>query len=560
MLNRLGLSAKILTGLSLLVVVLIAAGAMTVTRLRDLAATTAMTRHTYAVIAAASGAREEMINRETGLRGFLISGDDASLAPYRSGGTGFTARVELLRRLTADNPAQQARIAGLQREAEDWARNVAERAIALMRDPATREAARAIEANGEGRRQFDAFRALAAEILAEEERLLVQRAASYEASSERAQFVTIASAVVTMLLTGLFAYVLHLVVTRPIIGMTAAMRSLAADDLSVQVPSANRGDEIGAMAKAVQVFKDNGLAMRSMAEQARRAATAAEAEKKAAMRDLAGRFEAQIGRIVANVSAGAGEMRTVSQTVASNAETANRQAAAVNISTHEASANVQTVAASAEEMAASVAEISRQVTASSAMASRAVEQSRRTDDKVQGLSIAAQEIGAVVRLIGDIAGQTNLLALNATIEAARAGEAGKGFAVVASEVKQLAAQTAKATGDIGAKVAEMQTATADAVEAIRAIGVAIGEMSAVATAIAAAVEEQGAATEEIARSVQQAARGTQEVTSHIHGVAQASGETGAAATQMQASANSLAAEADRLRVEVDSFLSNVRVA
>ncbi len=558
--KSIGLSAKILIGLSCLVVILISVGSLTVMGLRDLTVTTGLTKHTHEVIAGATGAREAMVNRETGLRGYLISGNEASLGPYVAGGTAFSTQIERIRRLTVDNPAQQARIAAMQREAEDWTRNVAERAIGLMREPMTRSAALAIEANGEGRRMFDAFRAQAAAVVAEEERLLVLRQASYEASNDHAQLIASIGSVAAVLLTGIIGVLLHRMVTRPIVAMTAAMGRLAANDLSVLVPASDRADEIGAMAKALQTFKDNALAMLALAKEVKETEARAATEKQAIMRGIADRFESQVGSIVATVSVSAVEMRNAANAVAGNVDSSSQQAAAVSTATEEASANVQTVAAAAEEMTATVLEISRQVSVSNEMAGRAVEQSRHTDKKVQGLSLAAQEIGDVVRLIGDIAAQTNLLALNATIEAARAGEAGKGFAVVASEVKQLATQTAKATGDIGAKVSEMQVATSEAVEAIRAISEAIDEMSAVAIAITAAVEEQSATTKEIARSVHEAAKGTQEVSSHIRGVAKASGDTGTAAAQLQATASKLSEQAGGLQREVVDFLLNVRAA
>jgi methyl-accepting chemotaxis protein len=346
----------------------------------------------------------------------------------------------------------------------------------------------------------------------------------------------------------------------PVTGMTSAMTELAAGKLETEIPARENTDEIGAMAKAVQVFKDNAIAVKRMEEEAKAAAIKAEAEKKAAMRKLADDFETAIGGVVQAVSAAATEMQGSAKSLTATADLTSRQATTVSAATEQASANVQTVAAATEELAASVSEISRQVGTSSGIASRAVEQARETDTKMQGLSAAANEIGDVVRLIGDIAGQTNLLALNATIEAARAGEAGKGFAVVASEVKNLAAQTAKATEEIGAKVGEMQAVTAASVAAIRSISETITEMSGIASSIASAVEEQGAATQEIARNVQEAARGTQDVASNIGGVTEASAETGAAANQMLGAAGELADQAAMLRREVDRFLGDVRAA
>jgi methyl-accepting chemotaxis protein len=356
------------------------------------------------------------------------------------------------------------------------------------------------------------------------------------------------------------AWLIGRTISGPITRMTAAMAALAEGRLDTEIPARANRDEIGAMAKAVQVFKDNALAVRRMEVEAKQAAEAAEAEQKAAMLKLADDFQATVGGIVRGVASAATEMQGSAQSLSTTAERASRQAEAVSAATEEAAGNVQTVAAASEELAASVAEISRQVTASAQIAQKAVSEAQATDAKVQSLAAAATQIDDVVRLISDIAGRTNLLALNATIEAARAGDAGKGFAVVASEVKTLATQTAKATQEIGAKVAEMQSATNDSVGAIRGIGETIVEIAGIAASIASAVEEQGAATREIARSVQQAARGTQEISSNIGDVTHASAETGSASARMLGSAGVLSKQAETLRREVDGFLANIRAA
>jgi methyl-accepting chemotaxis protein len=373
----------------------------------------------------------------------------------------------------------------------------------------------------------------------------------------RASVITTAVAV---LLGGLLAWLIGRGIAGPVRRMTAAMTDLAGGKLDVDIPARDNRDEIGAMAKAVQVFKDNAIAVKQLEEEQKAAAIRAEAEKKAAMVKLADDFQGAVGGVVQGVSSAATEMQGSAQALSATAEETSRQATAVGAATEQASANVQTVAASAEELSASISEISRQVATSAQIAQKAVEQANATNGRIESLSAAASQIGDVVRLIGEIAGKTNLLALNATIEAARAGEAGKGFAVVAAEVKTLATQTARATEEIGAKVSEMQGATAHSVEAIKSIGQVIGEISTIATSIASAVEQQGAATAEIARNVQEAAKGTQEVSANISGVTQASGETGSAASQMLGAANELSQQAETLRREVDQFLANVRAA
>jgi len=273
---------------------------------------------------------------------------------------------------------------------------------------------------------------------------------------------------------------------------------------------------------------------------------------------LADSFENEVGAVVQSVAASAARLQASAEALTGTAATSGQEAAAVAEAGGRAHGDVQAVAAAAEEMAASVAEISRQVAEAAAVASRAVAESRATDTTVQGLSEAAARIGDVVRLIGDIAGQTNLLALNATIEAARAGEAGKGFAVVASEVKSLAGQTAKATEEIGAQIAQMQQATTQAVTAIRGIGATVERTSEIATAIAAAVEEQGVATQEIARSAAQVAEATQTVAGRIAAVRSGTDSTVSAAGAMRQDTSTLASQAGVLRDKADSFLKSVR--
>ncbi|MGJ4904906.1 methyl-accepting chemotaxis protein [Bradyrhizobium sp. HKCCYLS2058] len=349
-------------------------------------------------------------------------------------------------------------------------------------------------------------------------------------------------------------------ITSPLHRMTSAMKSLAGGRLDVEVPGVGRGDEIGEMAGAVEVFKSNAVARHALEAEQKEAEQRALARRKADMHKMADDFESAVGEIVETVSSASSRLEVSADTLSKTAVRAGELATTVAAASEEASTNVQSVASATEEMTSSVTEIGRQVHESARMANEAVEQAKKTNERVSELSRAASRIGDVVELINSIAGQTNLLALNATIEAARAGEAGRGFAVVAAEVKALAEQTAKATDEIGQQVAGIQTATQESVAAIRLISGSIERLSEVSSTIAAAVEEQNAATKEISRNVQQAAHGTQQVSVNITDVQRGATETGSASTQVLEAAQGLSTDSNRLKREVSRFLETVRAA
>lgn len=384
--------------------------------------------------------------------------------------------------------------------------------------------------------------------------------AAVKRSDATLQLSALAAFVVLALLSSFVAaLVMTRSITRPLDALARIMKQLADGDTATAIEGADRGDEIGQMAQAVAFFRSNMIEARDLAS--KETETVNERVARAArVSDLTAQFDADIAGTLGFVSAALLELRTTATMMSATAEETDREASGVASAAADATGNVQSISAAAEEMSGSIDEIGRQVVQSANIARKAVEEATRTNQTVLGLSEAAEKIGNVVKLISDIAGQTNLLALNATIEAARAGEVGRGFAVVAAEVKTLADQTGKATGEITAQISAIQQTSIDTVKAIQGINATIAQMDEIASSIASAVEEQSAATQEIARNVQNAATGTQGISAGISGVTQATQRTGSASRQVLSSSEELSAQSEAMRARVEQFLGNIRTA
>jgi methyl-accepting chemotaxis protein len=363
--------------------------------------------------------------------------------------------------------------------------------------------------------------------------------------------------VLALALGGALAFVIGRGIVRPLAAMTGVMGKLAAGDNGVEVPARDNQDEIGDMARAVEVFKEHAVAAERLAEE-QAAARAAKERRQAAMEQYTQDFGKSISGVMASLAASADTMRQAADAMAEAAASVHTEAHATSGAAAKSSADLMTVAAAIEELTSSVAEISRQVTSAADVARQAVQRADASRGTMQGLSDATARIGDVVHLISDIAAQTNLLALNATIEAARAGEAGKGFAVVAGEVKALAAQTAKATAEIGSQIETVRSATSDAVSAMTEIGNIIGKMDEVSAAISAAVEQQNATTREIAGSVQAVSGATSNTAHAMEHVVTVADRAGDISRDVLSGAADIGREAETLRTEVDQFLAAVR--
>ena len=494
-------------------------------------------------------ARQELIY-------FLTTGDREGLKGYEESLQEIDIRTDVLKGYGTINPEIANLIEQMDGAIDRWEEIAAEQAT-LMHHYLTVNHARAIEASGEPRALADEVSRLADGLAKNIDQLVLDVEAQVAQAMNIFQITLGVGVILLIAMAGLFGGTLSRMIATPIRKMTDAMGSLASGNLDIEILDMKRADEVGAMAKSLEVFRENARERARMAEQEKIEAER-QVERSKRMGVLAAGFDEKIQDVLTSVNKALDEVRSASETLSSHAVRANHDAQNVSEQAEESSTNLETVASATAQLSASISEISAQISRVTEITQMAVDETERTNERVAKLNDAAQSVGEVVNLISDIADQTNLLALNATIESARAGEAGKGFAVVAGEVKNLASQTVKATEQITAKISEMQSETGAASEAVRGFADTIHKIDELMSVVASAVEEQGAATEEISRSVEGAANGNNAITDAVKNVADATTESGDLSNGQLDSVGRLAAANDELRSHVTGFLDDVR--
>ena len=544
------IATKIVVCFGALIAIGLAVGATTVESLSRIATAESWTTHTYQVLRDAERMTTTLLREASAARAYRISGDDVLHADAAQADATLDGMVRGLAALTADNASQQTRLGDLDGLVRDWRRQVGAHPHQAALDPHS-------DIVGE---EAVLTRLLAKldEIKAEETRLLAIRSVTGSQAFTSGYLVSAFGPLISLLIAAALGFALHAVIALPLAKLTDVMRALANGDFGRRIPSGERHDEVGAMSRALQVFRD-AMIERQRLRDAQGEASRHVEEERASLRDaMADRFETVVGEIVRAVSASASEMQMSAASLLEHAQWTSGEVESVASTTKTASARMQEIAGGTRHLSDSVGEINMRVTYSADVAHQAVAEADRTTGAVEGLATTAQRIGTIVDLINDVARQTNLLALNATIEAARAGPAGRGFAVVATEVKALAEQTAHATQDIRHQIEAMQGAAKSSVTAIGGISKTIGEMARVTGEVAAAVEAQGEATREMMHGTETAAQHTAAASTQLAQVSVRAVATGGAATNLLAAAQVLAQQSTVLHDESRRFVASVR--
>lgn len=554
---NLSVAKKLLIAFSLLIAVIIISGIISIaltTRISEANAVSDAAERQASSINATLAVAAKM---QTAIRGLLVTGNSQYSRAYQGFSENFDQLLQEAVANAAGDPDLVTPLGAISDAVNEWRGGPVTKQLKLMRHPSTVNEARAIEVTGAGETLTEKLETAGKQVAD------AIRANSAAANSEISSALgwtlrtVIGSAVVMLLAAVLFFFVLSRQIGAPIRMITDTMKELASGNTSVNIPYAERADEVGNMAGAVAVFADNMRNNERLQAEAAEQQKARESRAKQ-MTDLARGFDQEVETILQALVKSADELDHTAESLTKLSTESLEQVQKVAAAATEASANVSTVAAATEELSASILEITRQVSAQSEIATASTHAIDETTERVNHLTDASTKIGDVVRLITEISAQTNLLALNATIEAARAGEAGKGFAVVANEVKSLANQTARATEDIAVQVSSIQSSTQSTAESIRAVGDQIRQMKEISGGVAVAVEEQNSATKEISRNIQEASIGNQEVSEKVVFVAQAAGQTQNATATVLSAAKQLGQNTATIRQTIERFISDVR--